>query len=223
MSEPAPGPLRVLIVDDQELVRAGFSTLLSRDPQLQVVAQAGTGVEAVAAAREHRPDVVVMDIRMPELDGISATRQIRDLPELGGTRVLVLTTFDDDDSLFAALDAGASGFLTKDADPDELRAAVKMVAAGHGLLAPGVTTRVVHRAVAGGRTDPSAAARVAALTERERDVLAEIAKGATNQELAATLFLSPATARTNVSRLLTKLDARDRVALVILGIRAGLT
>ncbi len=215
-------PLRVLVADDQDLVRAGLITLLQRDPSLVVVAQARTGVEAITLARAEKPDVVVIDIRMPELDGITATRQIRALPELAATRVLVLTTFDDDEELFAALDAGAAGFLTKDAEPDELRAAVRMVAAGHGLLAPSATTRVIRRAVGSSRIDPDIATRVATLTERERDVLVEVARGATNQELAERLVLSPATTRTYVSRLLAKLDARDRVALVIMAFRAGL-
>ncbi|XVX20130.1 response regulator [Actinomycetota bacterium] len=215
-------PTKVLVVDDQDLVRAGLVTLLQRDRGIEVVGEARDGAEAVELARERRPDVVVMDIRMPQLDGIAATRRIRDLPELASTRVLVLTTFDEDDNLFTALEAGAAGFLTKDAEPDELRSAVRMVASGNGLLAPGVTTRVVRRAVSGAQRDPDAVARIAELTEREREVLVEIARGATNDELAEHLFLSPATARTYVSRLLAKLDARDRVALVILAYRAGL-
>lgn len=212
----------VLLVDDQELVRAGMGTLIDRDPDLQVVGEAADGLEAVDRARELRPDVVVMDVRMPRLDGIAATRRIRAVEELATTRVLILTTFDDDDALFAALDAGASGFLTKDCEPEDLRASVKMIASGHGLLAPAVTTRVVRRATSSAQRDPDAVAKVESLTERERDVLVEVARGATNQELAERLVLSPATTRTYVSRLLTKLDARDRVALVILAFRAGL-
>lgn len=212
----------VLLVDDQELVRAGMGTLIDRDPDLQVVGEAADGLEAVDRARELRPDVVVMDVRMPRLDGIAATRRIRAVEELATTRVLILTTFDDDDALFAALDAGASGFLTKDCEPEDLRASVKMIASGHGLLAPAVTTRVVRRATSSAQRDPDAVAKVESLTERERDVLVKVARGATNQELAERLVLSPATTRTYVSRLLTKLDARDRVALVILAFRAGL-
>lgn len=215
--------VRVMIVDDQEMVRTGLQVLIDRAEDLSVVAQAADGVAGLDACREHRPDVVLMDIRMPRLDGISATRAIADDPALRDVRVIVLTTFDTDENLFDALAAGAAGFLTKDAEPDELRAAVRTVAQGHSLLSPAVTMRVVDRAVRGSGHYPAAAAVLATLTERERDVLTEIARGATNDELAATLFLSPATARTYVSRLMTKLDARDRVALVLLAHRGGLT
>lgn len=215
--------IRVAIVDDQELVRTGLRVLIDRDEDLDVVAEAENGSQALAACREHRPDVVLMDIRMPVLDGIEATRAIAADPALAATRVVVLTTFDTDEFLFSALEAGAAGFLTKDAEPEELRAAVRTVAGGNSLLSPAVTTRVVERAVRGRAADPVAVRVLATLTERERDVLVEIASGATNEELAQRLFISPATARTYVSRLLTKLDARDRVALVLLAHRGGLS
>ncbi|GAB4078424.1 response regulator [Nostocoides australiense] len=214
--------IRVIVADDQELVRTGLQVLIDRADDLTVVAEADNGRTALAACRDHRPDVVLMDIRMPVMDGIEATRAVAADPALAGTRVIVLTTFDTDENIFAALEAGAAGFLTKDAEPDDLRAAVRTVAGGQALLSPSVTTRVVDRALTGRTADPGAARIVADLTEREREVLVEIARGATNDELAATLFISPATARTYVSRLLTKLDARDRVALVLLAHRAGL-
>ncbi|MDO5498346.1 MAG: response regulator transcription factor [Propionibacteriaceae bacterium] len=218
-------PITVLLADDQDMIRAGLRVLLDRTPGVTVVAEAANGREAVACALEHRPRVVLMDIRMPLLDGIEATRLIR-ADAAGATEpgpaVIVLTTFDSDEYLFAALSAGAAGFLTKDAGPEALREAVRTVAAGQSLLAPAVTTRVVERALAGRTPDPVAAAIVAGLTDRERDVLALVAKGLTNDEIAEELVLSPATTRTYVHRLLTKLDARDRVALVLLAHRAGL-
>lgn len=213
---------RVVLVDDQELVRVGLAALLARADDIEVVGEAADGRQALTVCREVHPDVVLMDVRMPVLDGVEATRAIVADPGLKGTRVVVLTTFDTDETIFAALEAGAAGFLTKDVEPDDLRAAVLTVAAGHGLLSPSVTTRVVDRAVRGGEVDPRAAGAVARLTERELEVLRLVARGRTNDELAAELFLSPATARTYVSRLLTKLDARDRVALVLLAHRAGL-
>lgn len=214
--------VRVLLVDDQEIVRSGLRAFLERADDLRVVGEAGDGVAALDFLRAHRVDVVVMDIRMPRLDGIAATERIIGDPAMSGVRVLVLTTFDTDDNLFDALAVGASGFLTKDSDPDTVRQAVRTVAAGASLLAPEVTRRVIDRATSIAAVDHSAVAAVDALTERERDVLVEVTRGLSNDEIAQRLHLSPATSRTYVSRLLAKLGARDRVALVILGHRAGL-
>lgn len=215
-------PIPVLVVDDQEMVRAGLRVLLDRAPDVAVVGEASNGREAVDLVRRLHPRVVLMDVRMPLLDGIEATRIIRDDPACAGTAVVVLTTFDTDDNLFSALAAGAAGFLTKDSEPEELRDAVRTIAGGQGLLSPTVTTRVVQRALAGRTPDRAASDIVAGLTEREREVLQLVARGLTNDEIADDLVLSPATARTYVHRLLTKLDARDRVALVVLAHRAGL-
>ncbi|GEA88557.1 response regulator [Cellulomonas cellasea] len=212
--------IRVVLVDDQELLRAGLRTLVERDGDITVVADAGTGRQGVARARELRPDVVLMDVRMPDLDGIGATRAIVADPALAGVAVLVLTTFDEDEHVFEAIRAGAAGFLLKDVAPDELRQAVRAVAAGDALLDPAVTRRVMQAAAVAPRADDGA--RLAGLTEREREVLREVGRGRSNSEIAATLHLSPATARTYVSRLLTKLDARDRSQLVVLAYETGL-
>ncbi|MFS0700607.1 response regulator [Cellulomonas sp. 179-A 4D5 NHS] len=212
--------IRVVLVDDQELLRAGLRTLVERDGDIAVVADAATGRQGVARVRELRPDVVLMDIRMPDLDGIEATRTIVAEPALAGVAVLVLTTFDEDEHVFEAIRAGAAGFLLKDVAPDELRQAVRAVAAGDALLDPSVTRRVMQAAATAPRRDDGA--RLAGLTEREREVLREIGRGRSNQEIATTLHLSPATARTYVSRLLTKLDARDRSQLVVLAYETGL-
>lgn len=212
--------LRVVLVDDQELLRAGLRALVERDGDITVVAHAATGRQGIARVRELRPDVVLMDIRMPDLDGIEATRAIVADPALAGVAVLVLTTFDEDEHVFDAIRAGAAGFLLKDVAPDELRQAVRAVAAGDALLDPSVTRRVMLAAAASPPRDDGA--RLAGLTERERDVLREIGWGRSNQEIAATLHLSPATARTYVSRLLTKLAARDRSQLVVLAYETGL-
>ncbi|MCC2336177.1 response regulator [Cellulomonas wangsupingiae] len=212
--------ITVVLVDDQELLRAGLRTLVERDGDIRVVADAASGRQGVARVRELHPDVVLMDVRMPDLDGISATRQIVSDPALAGTAVLVLTTFDEDEHVFAAIRAGAAGFLLKDVAPDELRQAVRTVAAGEALLDPGVTRRVMLAAAAAPPVADGAA--LAGLTERERDVLREIGRGLSNQEIAQTLYLSPATARTYVSRLLSKLHARDRSQLVVLAYETGL-
>ncbi|MBO0899258.1 response regulator transcription factor [Cellulomonas sp. zg-ZUI222] len=210
----------VVLADDQELLRAGLRALVERDGDIAVVGEAATGRQAVARVRELHPDVVLMDVRMPDLDGIEATRAIVDDAALAGTAVLVLTTFDEDENVFAAIRAGAAGFLLKDVAPDELRQAVRTVAAGEALLDPAVTRRVMRAAAA--RPPAADTAPLGVLTDREREVLREIGSGRSNQEIADRLHLSPATARTYVSRLLTKLAARDRSQLVVLAHRTGL-
>ncbi|GAA2604543.1 response regulator [Paractinoplanes durhamensis] len=213
--------ISVLLADDQHLVRAGFRSLLRRDKEIVVVGEASTGDEAVRTARQLHPDVILMDIRMPGMDGIAATRQI--LAE-SDTRVIILTTFETDEYVFAALAAGASGFLTKEIAPDGLRQAVRVVAAGDALLSPSVTRRVVgqfaHRPV------PCAASpggdRLAVLTDREREVVRLMATGLSNDEIAKELVISPLTAKTHITRAIAKLGVRDRVQLVILAFEDGL-
>ncbi len=212
--------IKVLIADDQAMVRAGLRSLLSGEPDLQVVAEVADGSAAVAAVRAHEPDVVLMDIRMPVLDGISATRQLAS--EECGTRVLILTTYDLDQYVYDALRAGASGFLLKDATPEELARAVRVVASGEALLAPSVTSRLVRDLSSRPRRRVVDDARIARLTDREREVLVLVAGGLSNAELAERLVVSPATAKTHVSRILTKLGARDRAQLVVLAYEAGL-
>lgn len=211
--------IRVVIVDDQELVRAGLRPLAERDGDISVVGEAADGRAGLARVRELRPDVVLMDIRMPVLDGVTATQEIVADAQLDDVRVLILTTFDEDANVRAAIRAGAAGYLVKDVSPEGLRDAIRTVAAGDALLAPSVTAAVMRAAAASGSVDPRP---LDALTERERDVLRGVGQGLTNDEIAAELFLSPATARTYVSRLLTKLAARDRAALVILAYETGL-
>jgi DNA-binding NarL/FixJ family response regulator len=214
--------IRVVVADDQALVRAGFVALLDAQDDIEVVAEADTGARALAAAREHRPDVVLMDIRMPELDGLAATRAIAGDPALAGVRVVVLTTFELDEYVFEAMRAGASGFLVKHTEPAELLRAVRVVADGDALLSPSVTRRLVREFASRARPPASGTANLSELTLREREVMALVAEGLTNAEIGDRLFLSPATARTHVSRILTKLDARDRTQLVVLAYESGL-
>jgi DNA-binding NarL/FixJ family response regulator len=210
--------IRVVLVDDQALVRGGFRSILDRQPGIDVVGEAADGREALAVCRAQRPDVVCMDVRMPGMDGLEATRRL--LAEPTAPRVLVLTTFDLDTYVYEALRAGASAFLVKDAPPEQLVAAVRAVAAGEELFAPSVLRRLVAAYV---REPPDDAAEVLApLTDRERDVLREMAAGLTNAEIAAALFLSPATVKTHVTRILTKLGLRDRVQAVVLAYECGL-
>ncbi|MBB5789243.1 response regulator [Jiangella mangrovi] len=211
----------VLLADDQRLVRAGFRSILDGEPDLDVVGEAADGAEALTRVRELRPEVVLMDVRMPELDGLEATRQIVADPALAGVRVVILTTFDLDDYVYGALRAGASGFLVKDTEPMELIHAVRVVARGDALIAPSITRRLISE-IAGRAAKPVPNARLNALTEREREVLELVAAGLSNDEIADRLVLSPATAKTHVSRILTKLDARDRAQLVVLAYEAGL-
>jgi DNA-binding NarL/FixJ family response regulator len=213
--------IRVVLVDDQHLMRAGLSALLERAEDITVVGEAADGAEGLAVVVRERPDVVLMDIRMPGVDGVEATRRIVADERLRAVRVVVLTTFDTDEHIFEAIRAGAAGFLLKNTLPDDLRAAMRTVAGGEALLSPSVTRRVL-AAVADTRrpVDPS---RLSRLTERERALLVEIAAGRSNGEIARRLFISPATARTYVSRLLTKLDARDRAQLVHIAYETGLT
>ena len=211
--------LRVVLVDDQHLIRAGLRALLERAPDITVVGEAGDGAMGVAVVRTERPDVVLMDIRMPGTDGLEATRRIHADPALTHVQVIMLTTFDDDEYLFEAIRLGAAGFLLKDTGPDALRDAVRTVARGDALLSPAVTRRVM---AAASRHSTPDAARLATLTERERDVLRQVGAGQSNAEIGAALHLSPETARTYVSRLLTKLDARDRAQLVVIAYETGL-
>ncbi|HEU4324228.1 MAG TPA: response regulator transcription factor [Roseiflexaceae bacterium] len=210
----------VALIDDQALVRAGLRALLQHDPDISVVGEASDGRAGLALVRRERPQVVLMDIRMPVMDGLTATRLIVGDAELAGTQVVVLTTFDEDEQIEEAIRAGAAGYLLKDITPDDLRRAVHVVAGGEALLSPRITRRVMQRlAVAGGTTNP---ALVAELTEREREVLRHIGLGESNEELADRLYISPATARTYVSRLLGKLAARDRSQLVVIAYESGL-
>ncbi|NUW43245.1 response regulator [Nonomuraea rhodomycinica] len=212
--------IRVLLADDQTLVRAGFRSILSDEDDIDVVAEAPDGAEAVEQAGRHRPDVVLMDIRMPRLDGLEATRRIAADPRLTGVRVIILTTFDLDDYVYGALRSGASGFLVKDTEPAELIHAVRVVARGDALIAPAITRRLIAE-FAGRVRRPEPGPRLNALTEREREVMTLVAAGLSNDEIAARLVLSPATAKTHVSRIMTKLGARDRAQLVVMAYEAG--
>jgi DNA-binding NarL/FixJ family response regulator len=215
-------PIKVLLADDQVLVRSGFKVLLDAEDDITVVGEAATGAEAVDRARSTRPDVVLMDIRMPEMDGIKATGEIVRTHGLEQVRVLILTTYDTDAYVFEALQAGASGFLLKDAGPAELLHAIRVIAAGEALLAPRITRRLIAQFAAGRVATQVAEDRLAALTHREREVLALVGQGLSNDEIGAGLFLSPATARTHVSHAMAKLGARDRAQLVVIAYQTGL-
>ncbi|MFD3405230.1 response regulator [Kribbella sp. NPDC058693] len=213
---------RLLIVDDEALVRAGLKMILESDDELEVVAEADDGADAAAMVKEHRPDVVLMDIRMPRLDGLAATREVQALPD--PPKIVVLTTFDLDDYVFRALQAGASGFLLKDTPPRELVQAIKVVAAGDAMLSPAVTRRLIGHFAGDPRTDRRRVARerISKLTEREREVLVEVGRGLQNADIGRKLFMSEATVKAHVSRALVKLDATNRVQVAILAYEAGL-
>ncbi|MEU5770102.1 response regulator transcription factor [Streptomyces asoensis] len=215
-------PIRVLLADDQNLVRASFAMLVASAGDMEVVAEAGTGRQAVDLARSARADLVVMDIRMPDLDGIEATRLIAADEDLAGVKVLVLTTYDTDEHIVDALRAGASGFLVKDIRPAELLDAIRTVAAGDSLLSPGPTARLIARFLSAPDTATPAVGGPDVLSERERQVLTLVARGFNNTEIADALGLSPLTAKTHVSRIMGKLGARDRAQLVIVAYESGL-
>ncbi len=214
--------IRVLIVDDQDLVRLGLRTLVDSEDGLEFVGEAADGLAAVTATREHRPDVVLMDIRMPGVDGLEATRRIVADPELAQVRVIVLTTFELDEYVFDALRYGASGFLLKDTKPAELLHAIRVVADGAALLSPSVTRRVVREFAAQPSRTLKPHPQLGTLTEREREVVALVGEGLSNEEIAERLVVSPATARTHVSRAMIKLGARDRAQLVVFAYQSGL-
>jgi DNA-binding NarL/FixJ family response regulator len=224
--------ISVAVADDQALVRVGFCGIIAATQGFSVVGEAANGAEAVEVARAVKPDVILMDVRMPDLDGIEATRRITTAPETAGVRVIILTTFDLDDYVFAALRAGASGFLLKDTLPADLLTAIRVVAAGDALLAPSITRRLISEFARNPAPAPTSTTAHAAsprgtdvaalLTERECEVLGLVATGMSNAEIATRLCISPATAKTHVAHLLTKLDARDRVQLVIIAYQAGL-
>ncbi|ATY15681.1 MULTISPECIES: response regulator transcription factor [Actinomycetes] len=211
--------IRVVVVDDQELMRVGFRMVLGAQADIDVVGEAGDGAQAVRMAAELRPDVVLMDVRMPVLDGVEATKQI---VAAGTARVLVMTTFDLDEYVYAALQGGASGFLLKDTQPDYLVSALRSVADGDAVMSPSVTRRLLDRFVGSGGSEMRDPAELDVLTDREREVLVLIAKGMSNVEIAETLFLSEATVKTHVGRILSKLDLRDRVQAVVLAYETGL-
>ncbi|HLL68206.1 MAG TPA: response regulator transcription factor [Micromonosporaceae bacterium] len=217
--------IRVLLADDQVLVRAGFRALLDSADDITVVGEAATGGQAIALTHELRPDVVLMDIRMPHVDGVTATRRITDDPRLPGVRVVVLTTFADEENVFAALRSGASGFLVKDIEPDELRHGIRVVARGDALLSPAITRAVIARSIRTGSPETRPRPELpelALLTAREREVVRIVAAGLSNEDIAAQLVVSPLTAKTHVSRAMAKVGARDRAQLVVFAYRAGL-
>ncbi len=213
--------IRVAIADDQQLIRAGFRSLLESEPDIEIVGEAGTGAEAVALAAASRPDVLLMDIRMPDGDGLWATEQIAAQAELAGVHIVIVTTFELDEYVGRAIRAGASGFLVKDTEPVEFIRAVRVVAAGDALLSPTVTRRLLERLSSELRETPDAT-QLSVITDREREVLALVGQGLTNDEIGKYLFLSPLTAKTHVSRIMAKLGARDRVQLVVIAYETGL-
>jgi DNA-binding NarL/FixJ family response regulator len=214
--------IRVLIADDQALIRSAVVSLLRRESDIEVVGEASDGAEAIAIATREHPDVVVMDLRMPGTDGIAATRAIRSNQRLDTTRVLVLTTFEDEENLLSALRAGAAGFLGKGADPNEIVRAVRIVHAGDELLSPVATRALIRRSLAAPESSAPARVLPTDLTERETEILALVGRGRSNDEIAAALFISPATAKTHINRAMTKLDAHDRAQLVIVAYESGL-
>jgi DNA-binding NarL/FixJ family response regulator len=229
--------IRVLLADDQALIRAGFRVLVEAAGDIEVVGEAVNGEQAIALAKDERPDVILMDIRMPEVDGLEATRRIVADDELAGVKVVILTTFETDDYVYQALRAGASGFLVKDAEPEDLIRAVRVVARGEALLSPSVTRRLIATFATRGRPGPGpgpgagagsalgkepGARILAKITEREREVLSLVAEGLSNDEIATRLYLSPLTTKTHVSHIMTKLDARDRAQLVVIAYESGL-
>jgi DNA-binding NarL/FixJ family response regulator len=213
--------IRVAIADDQQLIRAGFRSLLEAEPDIEIVGEAGTGAEAVSLVNATRPDVVLMDIRMPDGDGLWATEQIAANPQLSATHIVIVTTFELDEYVGRAIRAGASGFLVKDSEPVEFIRAVRVVAAGDALLSPGVTRRLLERISNDLRETPDAR-QLDVITDREREVLTLVGQGLTNDEIGRALFLSPLTAKTHVSRIMSKLAARDRVQLVVIAYETGL-
>lgn len=214
--------IRVILADDQSLVRAGFRVLLESAEDIEVVGEAADGQTAIDLARRATADVILMDIRMPAVDGLEATRRIAADPDLSGLRVLILTTFETDEYIFEALRGGASGFLVKDTEPEDLIAAVRVVARGEALLSPSVTRRLIANIAGRGTGRPIDTVTLSVLTEREREVLALVAAGQSNSEIAATLYMSPLTAKTHVNRSMTKLNARDRAQLVVIAYETGL-
>ncbi|MFE3179308.1 response regulator [Streptomyces violascens] len=213
--------IRVLLADDQLLVRAGFRALLDAQDDIEVVGEAADGEEALGLVRQLRPDIVLMDIRMPRLDGLATTRRITSEPDLAAVKVVMLTTFELDEYVFEAIRAGASGFLVKDTEPEELLRAVRAVVDGDALLSPGVTRRLIAEFAARSK-EPAAADTLAELTEREREVMALVGIGLSNEEIARRLVVSPLTAKTHVSRAMVKLGTRDRAQLVVLAYESGL-
>ena len=214
--------IRVLLADDQRLVRAGFRVLLDAEEGIDVIGEAGDGEAALSLVRQHLPDVVLMDIRMPGMDGLAATEAISSDPDLAGVKVLILTTFELDEYVFEALRAGAAGFLVKHTEPAELVRAVRVVAAGEALLSPSVTRRLIAEFTSRPSRGEAAPAALAGLTEREREAVVLVAQGLSNDEIAAEWVVSPATVRTHVSRAMTKLHARDRAQLVVMAYQSGL-
>jgi DNA-binding NarL/FixJ family response regulator len=214
--------IRILLADDQALIRAGFRMLLDSADDMEVVGEAGDGAEAVDLARRQLADVILMDIRMPGVDGLEATRRIADDDDLAGVKVIILTTFESDEYVYQAIRAGASGFLVKDAEPAELIQAVRVVARGDALLSPSVTRRLITDLARRPARPPLSAQSLQCLTVREREVMALVAAGLSNDEIAARLYLSPLTSKTHVSRMMTKLGARDRAQLVVMAYETGL-
>jgi DNA-binding NarL/FixJ family response regulator len=215
--------IRVLLADDQALIRAGFRVLVDAAEDLQVIGEAADGARAVELARRERADVILMDIRMPGVDGLEATRRISADDNLAGVKIIILTTFESDEYVYQALRAGASGFLVKDTEPAELIQAVRVVARGDALLSPSVTRRLITDIASRPERSPATdLSSLSGLTDREREVLALVAEGLSNDDIAARLFLSPLTSKTHVSRIMTKLNARDRAQLVVIAYESGL-